>query len=333
MSVSRTFDTMEEAEHFEASYKLADPLAKHKLNPLAHSVTLGDCVTLARNAYIKKHPITDASTDSQKRSYTTTVFRYDQLLANDICDVACVQLTKEMVARYFNDRMKRDGIQESTLINELSLFKAAQRMAPTGSKIDDDVLTNHDISKAKPRARIFKDNEESVISTELKKNRSKNVYTIFELLVETGMRIGEVCSLEGQDVDLDNRIITLQEHKTKTKDRREIPLSKRATEHLREFIDKNHKGIVQENVRVFPIRPATFGDIFRKVCDKNKIEDLHVHDMRHVALTRLSKVFQNPMDLAKMSGHKDLNVLLNTYYNTTGKDLLQKMKDFEDAQK
>ena len=53
--------------------------------------------------------------------------------------------------------------------------------------------------------------------------------------------------------------------------------------------------------------------LFRRARDSCEISDLHFHDSRREALTRMSKKV-NVMDLAKISGHRDVKILLNTYY-------------------
>ena len=40
------------------------------------------------------------------------------------------------------------------------------------------------------------------------------------------------------------------------------------------------------------------------------MEDLRVHDLRHEALSRLSELGLNTPELATMSGHKDVRMLL-----------------------
>ena len=42
-------------------------------------------------------------------------------------------------------------------------------------------------------------------------------------------------------------------------------------------------------------------------------EDLHFHDTRREACSRLAKKV-DVMTLAKISGHRDIKMLLNTYY-------------------
>jgi len=60
--------------------------------------------------------------------------------------------------------------------------------------------------------------------------------------------------------------------------------------------------------------------VFRRARDNCGIQDLHFHDTRREALTRLSK--KVPVEvLAKISGHRDLRILLNVYYRPDMADI------------
>ena len=65
---------------------------------------------------------------------------------------------------------------------------------------------------------------------------------------------------------------------------------------------------------VFEIEPALIDALFRKAKLRVGLGDLRFHDARRTALTKLAKKLENPMDLAKVSGHKDLRILLSVYY-------------------
>ena len=53
--------------------------------------------------------------------------------------------------------------------------------------------------------------------------------------------------------------------------------------------------------------------------DRCQITDLHFHDTRHEACTRLARKLE-VLDLARMIGHKDLRSLM-IYYNATASEL------------
>ena len=58
---------------------------------------------------------------------------------------------------------------------------------------------------------------------------------------------------------------------------------------------------------------------------RNGIKDLHFHDTRHEAITRMShaKIYDT-QTLARIVGHRNLNQLLD-YYNPTIEELVARM--------
>ena len=66
---------------------------------------------------------------------------------------------------------------------------------------------------------------------------------------------------------------------------------------------------------------------FRLMWEKRKatvgLNNLHFHDTRHEAITRMVRVRKLPVEvLAKITGHKKIDVLVNTYYNPNADDLI-----------
>lgn len=74
----------------------------------------------------------------------------------------------------------------------------------------------------------------------------------------------------------------------------------------------------------FGLNSGQLDALFRKARDA-AVVDGTFHDSRRTALTRLAKVYQNPLDLARVSGHKDLSILLKVYYAPTIDDLADKL--------
>jgi len=65
--------------------------------------------------------------------------------------------------------------------------------------------------------------------------------------------------------------------------------------------------------------------MFLGVCLKPaNIQDLNFHDTRHEACTRLAQLL-DVKDLSKVTGHKDIGILINTYYNPTASEIAKKM--------
>ena len=68
-------------------------------------------------------------------------------------------------------------------------------------------------------------------------------------------------------------------------------------------------------------KPA--GEAFRKACRRAGIVDLHFHDSRHEAITRMvSGGKLSPVVLARMTCHTNLNLnQIMTYYNESAADI------------
>lgn len=124
--------------------------------------------------------------------------------------------------------------------------------------------------------------------------------------IETAMRAAEICGLTDETVDFKTRLAYLP--KTKNGHPRDVPLTKEAIRLLRHV-----RRATEGAETIFDLKPAILDALFRKAKERALIDDLHFHDSRREALTRLAKKV-DVMTLAKISGHRDLRILQNTYY-------------------
>lgn len=149
--------------------------------------------------------------------------------------------------------------------------------------------------------------------------QGKRMALLVELAIETAMRLGELCSLEWADVHLDKRYVHLRH--TKNGDERKVPLSKHATKLL--TVAKVRARMLGET-RLFSFSALSAGVYWREAMKVLEIEDLHFHDLRHEATTRLSTKLVNVLELAAVTGHRDLK-MLQRYYNPSPTDLAKKL--------
>lgn len=132
--------------------------------------------------------------------------------------------------------------------------------------------------------------------------------------IETAMRIGEITGLDWKHVHLDDRYVHIP--KTKNGHPRDVPLSTEAIRLLDQLPSK--KGVI------FELTTRQADALFRKAKTNALVENLHFHDTRREALSRLAKKY-GVMDLAKVSGHRDLRILQSVYYAPTISDLVAKL--------
>ena len=134
--------------------------------------------------------------------------------------------------------------------------------------------------------------------------------------IETAMRSGEICALRWSDVDAERRVVhvrAIEKGARKTKTARTVPLSNEALRLIGQL-----RGIDAE--KVFMLDTALLDALFRKAKKRAMVEDLHFHDSRAEALTRMSKKL-DIMQLARLSGHKDLRILYSVYYREKMEDI------------
>ena len=126
--------------------------------------------------------------------------------------------------------------------------------------------------------------------------------------LHTGMRRGEILNLKWDDVNLKNRIITVQESKSGKK--RMIPVDDTLYQTLRPLRSRFHKGYV------FPLpgKPEKqwidFRRRFRSAIRKAGIKDFRFHDIRH---TFASHLVMNGVDIKSVQellGHASLTMTM-----------------------
>lgn len=178
---------------------------------------------------------------------------------------------------------------------------------------------HHDLVEANPlrKVRKFKlDNqrvryltaEEELRLMQALDGRPGYLRPIVIVALNTGMRRGEILSLEWKQVDFaqNNLIVT----KTKTDRLRYLPMNDR----VREALLALRAASAPDNPYVFasPKKPGTaLGEIkkgFKRLLREAQIEDFHFHDFRHTAATRLAETGADAYLIAEILGHANVQM-------------------------
>lgn len=143
----------------------------------------------------------------------------------------------------------------------------------------------------------------------LRSHLNKKMLLLMELAIETGMRLGELC---------DTLWPNIHEHyihipKTKNGDPRDVPLSSAA----KALLTPRGAG------RLFTFGAGSAGVYWRRATKELGIKNLHFHDLRHEAATRMASKL-SVLELAAVLGHRDLKSL-QRYYNPTPVELSAKL--------
>jgi integrase len=152
------------------------------------------------------------------------------------------------------------------------------------------------------RERRLNEGELEWLSQSAQRCRNKLTLPIILIALETGMRRGEILSLEWKNINEERQSLLLPH--TKNGHSRIIPLSERALAIL--------KSLPRTDERVFPMTTNAFRLAWERLRARAGITDLHFHDLRHEAISRLFEFGLSVPEVALISGHRDPRMLFAT---------------------
>ena len=230
------------------------------------------------------------------------------------------QLQSKHIAIY-RDKRLAEGKQGSTVIKEIGSMSHLLDISikDWGIPLVFNVATLvRKPKQAKGRDRRLIDDEELILLQAAKNSKSPLLAPIITLALETGMRLGELLSLDWINIDLRKQTAFLPI--TKNGESRTVPLSKKAIETLQAIPRKINDS------RVFWTwkQPDSFEYTWRRMLNNTNIQDLRFHDLRHEACSRFFERGFNIMETAHISGHKTLQQL-KRYTHLKTEDIVTKM--------
>lgn len=135
---------------------------------------------------------------------------------------------------------------------------------------------------------------------------------IVRFAVATAMRQDEICRIEWADIDRDNKMLLIRDRKDprrKNGNDQRIPLLDVSGYDAWTIIDEQRKFAGSNGGRIFPYNGRSVGTAFRRQCRELKIKNLHFHDLRHEATSRLFEAGFSIEQVALVTGHKDWKML------------------------
>jgi integrase len=209
------------------------------------------------------------------------------------------EVTADDIGKWRDARLK--GVAGSTINRDLNLLSAVFTtcVKEWGFASRNPIQSLRRPADPKPRSRLITWREVRGVLRALDWHMRKPVTLqqqagfAFLLSLHTAMRASEVLKAryEGGVAHLDD---------TKNGDSRQVPLSARAQR-------------LVNLCPVFTITGPSLDALFRKARTNAGLSGFTFHDARATALTRMARTV-DVLRLAKISGHKDLSMLSNTYY-------------------
>lgn len=183
---------------------------------------------------------------------------------------------------------------------------------------------------------VFSEAEEKKLVSYLSENTNETNAGLLTCLF-TGIRVGELCALNCDNIDLEEEVIRIRatmqrlpdhsggEKKTKiTIDRpksdcsiRDIPINKELLEVLRRFYKPGAFLLTGEKNKF--VEPKTMENRFKSILKKCGLKPAGVHTCRHSFSCRCIERGMDPKTLAEILGHANVATTLNTYVHSTKK--------------
>lgn len=165
---------------------------------------------------------------------------------------------------------------------------------------------------------------------------------VFDLSLETAMRMREMYTLTVDQLDFDQRTIFLD--RTKNGDKRQVPMTTVAVRVLTDYLRRAKDGDagmdgfeIGEGGRLFPWWDGSLdhddleavsnrlSKSWTRIFTAAGCDDLNFHDMRHEATSRIfERTKMDIVSISRITGHKDPR-MLRRYSNLRGADLADKM--------
>ncbi|WP_018234457.1 site-specific integrase [Thioalkalivibrio thiocyanodenitrificans] len=316
-SLSASFDSAKEARAWTRKQE-GDMDRGMFQDPTARSITLAEVL----EGYRK-------DVAPMKKGCESEFSRIRVLLSDRISQFSLANLTSKEVRRFIERRL--ETVCGSTVNRDLALLSRALRYARAdcGIPMPDNPLFGvtrprnnpHRDRRLRPGeeqrliAAITADQERDAQGRYVTGTRNPWILPLVLLAIETAMRRSELLAIQWQHVDLERRVIRLITSKNGRG--RAIPLSTKAVAILRD-LPRSEDGCV------FPLTANAIKCAWRRVTRVAGLEDLRFHDLRHEATSRYFEKRLQIMEVASITGHRDLSMLMR-YTHLSPNDLAHKL--------
>ncbi|MDP3537944.1 MAG: site-specific integrase [Azonexus sp.] len=303
---SKTFESRRDADKWARDVETQIDQGVFKDRREAENTTLNDALERYR-----------LTVTSAKRGLVAETNRIRQLKALPMAQRSLDSLQAKDFAAYRDARLQ--VVSKNTVRLELSLLSHVFTIA-----INEWCLPlEHPLKKVKKpsapdgRDRRLVGDEEARLMAALHRPEARSaalwLQSCITIAIETGMRAGELLTLQWTQVNFNQNVIRLD--KSKNGSARSVPLSEKAQTCLQHL--PRHIG-----GQVIPNFHDTSGldRAFKRLCKAANIHGLRYHDLRHEAASRLAP-HMPVQTLAKIMGWKTLQMAMR-YYNPTEQELV-----------
>lgn len=288
----------------------------------------------------------NASRANVKKTTVRSRQKLMEALKEDGIGLHSIDSIKPSDAKEWAVRMKEKGYGYKTINNYKRSLKAAFYIAvqddyvrknPFDFKLSDVVEDD-----SQPREALTEEEEGRLLSFVGADTVYRRYYDVIVILLNTGLRISELCGLTAKDLDFEKKRIHVDHQLLKDREHgyyietpksksgiRQIPMNQAAYAALQRVMGRQegtqpitidgYSGFLFHTQEGQPVMSQYYATVFRNLVKKynkshdDKLPHFSPHVLRHTFCTRLANKNMNPKNLQYIMGHSSIEITLNLY--------------------
>ena len=239
-----------------------------------------------------------------------------------------------------NGRLDNNGGLSSKTVSDITMIvkESLKYIVSCGETIDCKYESLKIKSNAQREMQVLSKDEELKLVSVLMENKSL-IKTGILISLYTGIRIGELCALQWEDISFDENLITVSKtmqrlqkdslqseneaktyiliSKPKSKcSNRQIPLPSFLSDILKECKGEKSHFILTNSSYSF-IEPRTLQNQFKRILRQINLRDVNYHSLRHTFATRCVEAGFDIKSLSEILGHSSVKITLDKYVHSS----------------
>ena len=289
---------------------------------------------------------------SRMRYKESTLLKYESLCSVHIepviGDMNTMSLSAETVNRFLREKFDtgrtdgKGGLSAASVSGLGILLCAAHSYG-----VKNELCLPFRTSVIKPAisdstTAVLSRSEQRILEEKLSKTSTATALCIL-ISLYAGLRIGEVCALKWEDIDLETGVLHVNHTVIRVKkddvngsylkmdvpktrqSLRMIPIAKQLFSILTVQQKDGNVYVASENTAF--LNPATLQYRFHKLMEEAGLPDINYHALRHTFATRCIENGIDVKTLSEMLGHADAKITLNRYVHSSMENMRKQMEN------
>ena len=228
------------------------------------------------------------------------------------------------------------GLSPKTVTDILTIIKNSMEYARDNGFNIVCNLRKLTIKKKDKEMRVLTQSEQAALVNVLLNDTDQCKFGVL-LSLYTGIRIGELCALQWEDISIPTATLKIRKTMQRIQDTsvgattktkviitepksqcsvRDIPLPQFIVEIAKKFVDHPKAFVLSGNKEKY-IEPRTMQNHFKAYVKEGGIKDTNYHALRHTFATRCIEVGFEIKALSEILGHANVNITLNRYVHSS----------------